>query len=88
LLLDVTGWKSFRSALPKTTLPLTKNTVAAVPRVIPFEHPFPDKQKQSATTLLIETKRIGKSSRLAVRGEVKPRTVVNDQSRGYRSPDV
>jgi hypothetical protein len=58
-LLDVTGWKSFRSALPKTTLPLTKNTVAAVARVIPFEHPFPNKQKQTARTLLNETKRIG-----------------------------
>jgi len=57
--LDVTGWKSFRFALPKTTLPLTKNTVAAVARVIPFEHPFPNRQKQSASTLLNETKRIG-----------------------------
>jgi hypothetical protein len=27
--------------------------------VIPFEHPFPNKQKQTARTLLIETKRIG-----------------------------
>jgi hypothetical protein len=59
LLLDETGWKSFRSALPKTTLPLTKNTVAAVARVIPLEHPFADKQKQSASALLNETKRIG-----------------------------
>jgi hypothetical protein len=56
--LDVTGWKSSRSALPKTTLPLTKNTVTAVARVIPFEHPFADRQKQSASTLLNETKRI------------------------------
>jgi len=53
----VTGWKSFRSALPKTTLPLTKNTVAAVARVIPFEHPFP--QKESASTPLKKAKRIG-----------------------------
>jgi hypothetical protein len=58
LLLDVTGWKSFRSALPKTTLPLTKNTVAAVARVIPFEHPFPNKQRHSASTLLDEAQRI------------------------------
>jgi hypothetical protein len=57
--LDVTGWKLFRSALPKTTLPLTKNTVAAVARVIPFEHPFPNKQKQRASALLNEAKRIG-----------------------------
>jgi hypothetical protein len=59
LLLGVTGWKSFRSALPKTTLPLTKNTVAAVARVIPFEHPFSKRQKQTATTLPNEAKRIG-----------------------------
>jgi hypothetical protein len=59
LLSDVTGWKSFRSALPKTTLPLTKNTVAAVARVIPLEHPFADRQKQSASALLNETKGIG-----------------------------
>jgi hypothetical protein len=59
LLLDVTGWKSFRSALPKTTLPLTKNTVAAVARVIPFEHPFANRQKQSASTLPNEANRIG-----------------------------
>jgi hypothetical protein len=58
LLLGVTGWKSFRLALPKTTLPLTKNTVAAVERVIPFEHAFPNKHKQSASTLLNETKGI------------------------------
>jgi hypothetical protein len=43
--LDVTAWKSFRFALPKTTLPFTKNTVAAVERVIPFEHPFPKRAK-------------------------------------------
>jgi hypothetical protein len=60
LLLDVTGWKSFRSALPETTLPLTKNTVAAVARVIPFEHPFPNRQKQTASALLNEIKRIGR----------------------------
>jgi hypothetical protein len=45
--------------LPKTTLPLTKNTVAAVARVIPFEHPFPNRQKQSASPPPKETKRIG-----------------------------
>jgi hypothetical protein len=56
--LDVTGWKSFRSALPKTTLPLTKNTVAAVERVIAFEHTFPNKQRHSASTLLDEAQRI------------------------------
>jgi hypothetical protein len=44
--------------LPKTTSPLVKNTVAAVARVIPFEHPFPKRQKQSASTLLDEAKRI------------------------------
>jgi hypothetical protein len=54
----MTVWKSFRSALPKTTWPLTKNTVAAVERVIPFEHPFPNKQKHSARTLLDEAQRI------------------------------
>jgi hypothetical protein len=59
LLLDVSGWKSFRSALPKTTLPLTKNTVAAVARVIPFEHPFPNRQKQSASMPLKKAQRIG-----------------------------
>jgi hypothetical protein len=79
LLLDVTGWKLFRSALPKTTLPLTKNTVAAVARVIPFEHPFAHRQKQTVSTLLNETKCIGKSSRLAARDKPKPRTVANDQ---------
>jgi hypothetical protein len=78
LLLGVTGWKSFRSALPKTTSPRTKRTNATVERVIPFEHPFPDRQKQSATTLLNETKRMGKSSRLAARSKPKPRTVLND----------
>jgi hypothetical protein len=59
LLLDVTGWKSFRSALPKTTLPRAKNTNATVVRVIPFEHPFSNRQKQSASTLLKKAKRIG-----------------------------
>jgi hypothetical protein len=59
LLLDVTSWKSFRCALPKTTLPLTKNTVAAVARVIPFEHPFAKRQKQSESTPLKKAKRIG-----------------------------
>jgi len=55
---DVTGRKSFRSALPKTTLPLTKNTVAAVERVIAFEHPFANKQRHSASRLLDEAQRI------------------------------
>jgi hypothetical protein len=43
--------------LPKTTLPLTKNTVAAVARVIPLEHPVANR-KQSASTLPNEAKRI------------------------------
>jgi len=60
LLLGVTGWKSFRSALPKTTLPFAKSTTVTVERVIPFEHPFPNRQTQSASTLLNETKRIRK----------------------------
>jgi len=58
LLFGVTGWKLFRSTLPKTTLPLTKNTVAAVERVIPFEHPLPERQKQSASALLNKAQRI------------------------------
>jgi len=56
--LDVTCCKSFRSALPKTTLPVAKNTVAAVARVIPFEHPFSNRQKQSVSTLQNKTRRI------------------------------
>jgi hypothetical protein len=44
--------------LPKTTLPLTKNTVVAAGRVIPFEHPFPERQKQSASALLNKAQRI------------------------------
>jgi hypothetical protein len=58
LLLDVTGWKRFRSAFPKTTFPFVKNTVAAVARLIPLKHPFVNRQKQTASTLPDETKRI------------------------------
>jgi hypothetical protein len=40
-------------------LPFTENTIATVERVIPFEHPSPKRQKQSASTLLYDAKRIG-----------------------------
>jgi hypothetical protein len=59
LLLGVTGWKLFRSASPKTTLPLTENTTGTVERVIPFEHPFPNRQTKSASTLLNDARCIG-----------------------------
>jgi hypothetical protein len=49
----------FRSALPKTTLPFTEKTIATVERVIPFEHPFANRQAQSASTLLNDARRIG-----------------------------
>jgi hypothetical protein len=35
-----------------------KNTVAAVARLIPLKHPFVNRQKQTASTLPNETKRI------------------------------
>src|SRR6516165_4341624 len=85
LLLDVTGRKSFRPPLPKTTLPLTKNTVAAVARVIPFEHPFPNRQKQSASTPLNETEGIG-NLRDQQRSKPRPRAVLDNQARGFVSP--
>jgi hypothetical protein len=40
-------------------LPVTENTIATVERVIPFEHPLPNRQKQSASTLINEATRIG-----------------------------
>jgi hypothetical protein len=47
LLFSVTGWKSFRPAFPKTTLPLIKSTVAAVAVLMLFVQPFA-RSEQSA----------------------------------------
>jgi len=56
-----------------------KNTTVTVERVISFEHPFPNMQTQSASTLLNETKRIGKLRDQQRGVKTKLRTVSNDQ---------
>ena len=80
LLLSVTGSKTFRSAFPKTTLPLTESTVAAVARLISFEHPFARTEQSTIETASTEGRISGNS---VVSGEVKrlrPSTATSKRS--------